>query len=232
MKIIITGGTGWVGNAVLRECLSTPTTTSVISISRRDPGIKNNKLTTILHEDFSNYPEAIVEEMKTADACIYCLGTNIPVKPAELNRKINFDYALATARVFAEATKNKTSVRFIYLSGALTEKDASKRLWIVEDNRKMRGELENALLKLDQETGSAGMRIYIARPGFVQPPGARVRTWIISAVANAILQDDLAVAMVQLALSGASSSLVENVQLKAIAQTARDALEKKDIETE
>ncbi|TVY71204.1 hypothetical protein LSUE1_G006343 [Lachnellula suecica] len=175
------------------------------------------KLTTILHDDFSNYTQHITEEMRTADACIYCLGTNIPVKPAELNRKINFDYALATARNFAEASKpNQSPVRFVYLSGALTEKDQGKHLWFLEDNRKMRGELENALLEL--EKGLDHMSISIARPGFVQPPGAHLRTWVIGKVANAILQDDLAVAMVQLALEGCQDSLVENVQLKAIAK--------------
>ncbi|KAE9380848.1 hypothetical protein N431DRAFT_324807 [Stipitochalara longipes BDJ] len=224
MKIVITGSTGWVGNAVLKKCLSTPSITSVISISRRDPAIKDDKLTTILHDDFSNYQNAIIEEMKTADACIYCLGTNIPVKPVELNRKINFDYALATAHAFAEATKNKPPTRFVYLSGALPEKDPNKHLWILEDNRKMRGELENALLKLDQETGSTGMGVYIARPGFVQPPGAKIRTWIIGTIANAILQDDLAIAMTQLALKGSSGPLVENVELKSIAENTRLAL--------
>ncbi|KAN0120233.1 hypothetical protein V8E51_002441 [Hyaloscypha variabilis] len=224
MKIVITGSTGWVGNAVLKKCLSTPAITSVVSISRRAPEINDDKLTTILHDDFSSYPNAIIEKMKTADACIYCLGTNIPVKPAELNRKINFDYALATANAFSEATKNKPSIRFVYLSGALPEKDPNKRLWILEDNRKMRGELENALLKLDQEAGPTGMKIYIARPGFVQPPGANVRTWLISTIANTILQDDLAAAMVQLALEGSSGPLVENAELKSIASSAKTSL--------
>lgn len=79
----------------------------------------------------------------------------------------------------------------------------------------MRGALENAFLKMDQE---AGMSIYITRPGFVQPPGAHVRTWIIGKFTNAILQEDLAAAMVRLALVGGENSLVENDELKAIAK--------------
>ena len=159
--------------------------------------------------------------METANAFIYCLGTNIPVKPDDLNRKINFEYAIATAHIFADATKNNSSVRFVYLSGALPEKDPNKRLLFLENNRKMRGELENALLKLDQETGPTGMRIYIARPGFVQPPRAHVRVWVIGKIANAILQEDLSAAMVQLALEGSSTPLVENDELKSIAKSSQ-----------
>jgi hypothetical protein len=49
---------------------------------------------------------------------------------------------------------------------------------------------------------SSGLRIYIVRPGFVQPQGAVIRNWIIGKIANAILLEDLAVAIVDAALSG------------------------------
>jgi len=81
----------------------------------------------------------------------------------------------------------------------------------------MRGELENALLKLDQDTASTGLRIYIVRPGFVQPQGAVIRTWIIDKIANAILLEDLAAAMVEVGLSGSGGTFVENKELKLIA---------------
>jgi len=218
MKIILFGSTGYIGRAVLERCLSSSSITSVVSISRRDPGITHPKLSIITHSDFSTYPHHVLEEMRTADACIYCLGTNIPVKPPSLNRKINFEYALATARTFVELTKEKKPpTRFVYLSGALVEKDPNKTLWLVQENRRMRGELENALLKLDQDTASTGLRIYIVRPGFVQPQGAVIRTWIIDKIANAILLEDLAAAMVEVGLSGSGGTFVENKELKLIA---------------
>jgi nucleoside-diphosphate-sugar epimerase len=223
MKIILFGSTGYIGHAVLQRCLSSSLITSIVSISRRDPGITHPKLSIILHNDFSTYPHHILEELKTADTCIYCLGTNIPVKPPSLNRKINFEYALATLRIFVELTKGKKSpTRFVYLSGALVEKDPNKTLWFVQENRRMRGELENALLKLDQEaTSSSGSRIYIVRPGFVQPQGAVIRTWVIGKIANAILLEDLAVAMVDVALSGSGGISVENRELKLIAESVQ-----------
>ncbi len=222
MKVIITGSTGYVGRAVLERCLSSSSVTSVVSISRRDPGIKHPKLSVVLHHDFSTYPIHILEEMKTADSFIYCLGTNVPIKPSELNRQINFEYALATARIFADTTQEKKSpTRFVYLSGALTEKDANKRLWIIAENRRMRGELENALLKLSKDISSTKLSIHIIRPGFVQPQGAILRAYIIGKVANAIFQEDLAIAMVHIALEGSGNTLVENDELKSIAKDLR-----------
>jgi hypothetical protein len=74
-------------------------------------------LAIILQNDFSTYPHLILEETRTTGSCIYCLGTNIPVKPPSLNRKINFEYVVATARAFVELTdETKSPTRFVYLS--------------------------------------------------------------------------------------------------------------------
>lgn len=216
MKVVITGSTGYLGQQVLRQCLLSPSITSIVSISRRDPGVLDEKLEVILHNDFSQYPPDILSRIQDAQACIYCLGTNIPVKPAKLNRKINFEYALTTARTFA-AFERSRPFHFVYLSGALVEKDMEKRLWFLADNRRMRGELENSLLHLDSERHNKGFKIFIARPGFVQPQGAVLRTWLIGCVANAIMISDFAIAMVHLALQGHDQTLVENTQLKDIA---------------
>ena len=212
------GSTGYIGREVLSQCLFSPSITSITAISRRDPGLTDAKLTTILHDDFSQYPPTILSQIQDAQACIYCLGTNIPIKPAELNRKINFDYALAAAQVFAsfDHSQHSQPFHFVYLSGALPEKDPEKPLWFLAENRKMRGELENALLRLDAEKRDAGFQVLIARPGFVQPQGAVVRTWLVGSIANAIMLQDLAVAMVQLALNGSEDTLVENRQLKSL----------------
>jgi len=176
-------------------------------------------LTVILHDDFLNYSPAVLSQMRDAEACIYCLGTNIPVKPADLNRKINFEYALSTATTFASFDHDtKHPFHFVYLSGALPEKDPGKHLWFLAENRKMRGELEVALLKLDSEKRDSGFNVFIARPGFVQPQGAVIRTWLVGCITNAIMLPDIAAAMVCLALKGNGHRLVENEELKSVAK--------------
>jgi hypothetical protein len=65
------------------------------------------------------------------------------------------------------------------------------------------------------------LKIYIVRLGFVQPRGAVIRTWIIGKIANAILLDDLAAAMVDVALAESGGKFIENMELKLIAEGAQ-----------
>lgn len=220
MKIILTGSTGYVGGEVLRQCLSHPSIASIISLSRRRLDITHPKLRVILVKVFANYSSEVLSEITGADACIYCLGTNVPIKPPELNRKINFDFAIGTAKTFTSLfTENKHkppqgSFKFVYLSGALPEKDPNKHLWFLVENRRMRGELENALLQLDRENGRrGGFEIYIARPGFVQPKGAFLQNWLVGKLSNAIMVDHLAACMLQVAMEGKRDPIIENDEL-------------------
>ncbi|KAK5122347.1 hypothetical protein LTR85_004258 [Meristemomyces frigidus] len=236
MKVILFGSTGYVGAEVLRRCLDRPDITSIIAISRRAPAITHAKLTFIQHSDFSHYTDETLAHFAAAQACIYCLGTNFPVSPPELNRKMNFEYALDTARTFAALARGKQNAgepgagafRFVYNSGALVEKDATARLWFLEKTRKMRGDIENALLQLQREqekaesapdaTGSPAFEVLIARPGGVMPQGAVIRTWLGSWLAPAIMVGDLGVAMLELAVGGNrdEGTLVENERLIAL----------------
>lgn len=219
MKIILLGSTGYVGSEVLRQCLTHPYVLSVLSLSRRKLNITHPKLRVILVEDFTNYPSEILSEISDADACIYCLGTNVPVRPPELNRKINFEFAIKTARsfaqTFAEYNANR-SFKFVYLSGALPEKDPNKRLCFLEENRRMRGHLENTLLQLDHDTGTSGFEVYIARPGFVQPQGAFFRNWLIGKPSNSIMVHHLAACMLQVTMEGKRDPIIENGELNSI----------------
>jgi nucleoside-diphosphate-sugar epimerase len=51
-KVIITGGTGMVGEGVLLECLAEPQISAVLSVSRRPAGITHPKLKEYLVPDF------------------------------------------------------------------------------------------------------------------------------------------------------------------------------------
>jgi len=223
MKIILTGSTGFIGSEVLRQCLSHPSITSIVVVSRRNIPITDSKIQLILHDDFSHYPPTLMSALAGAEACIYCLGSNVPVRPPELNRRINFDYALGTAKSFSESlvTQNQEKrFRFVYLSGALPEKDPEKHLWFLAENRRMRGELENALIQLDKDTRDTGFEVHIVRPGFVQAQGATIQNWVIGRLANAIMVHHLAACMVEVALHGYPDVILENETLNALGKAA------------
>ncbi|OKL61417.1 hypothetical protein UA08_03681 [Talaromyces atroroseus] len=198
-------------------------TSPTFALSRRDLNISHAKLRVMIVDNddfFLHHPPELLSHVQDADACIYCLGTNVPVRPAELNRKINFEFAISTARRFSAEKSRSTGSRpfkFVYLSGALPEKDETKKLWFLADNRRMRGQLENELLRLDAETRPGGLfEVYIARPGFVQPQGAWLRTWVVGKLANSIMMHHLAASMLQVALEGHSGPIVENEELNGI----------------
>jgi len=70
MKIILTGSTGFIGKAVLEQCLNNPAITSIIALSRRELPA-NPKLTSVIMKDFKMYPEEVLEQLKSAEACIW-----------------------------------------------------------------------------------------------------------------------------------------------------------------
>ena len=215
MKVAVTGSSGFIGQDILSQCLANPMITSVIAVSRRQLLVSSPKLRTVIHDDFSSYPSSLMSELQDADACIYALGTVSPSKP-EFNRRVNMDYTISAAKAFAKSAALHTSgrqgkkFRFVYCSGTFTERDQGKHLWIMSQNRKMRGEVELQLLDLSREAAGDGLEIFIARPGFVQARYAKLRTLVVGSLFKAIRVDVFAVAMIKIAVSGAENQIVEN----------------------
>lgn len=55
MRVIIFGATGMVGQGVLRECLVDARVERVLVVGRSPTGVRNAKLTEIIHDDFTDY---------------------------------------------------------------------------------------------------------------------------------------------------------------------------------
>lgn len=186
MKVILTGATGYIGSQVLELLLSDPAIETVVTITRRpipdtllppsSSSPRGDKLKQIIHADFSSWPTSrsalftLYPDLEGADACVYALGIYSPWN-MELEKKVNNEYALATARAFKTAFSaspssslpspygNETQAgsersarngfRFVYLSGGLTERDQNRTLWIFGKSRKVRGLLEIDLIATD-----------------------------------------------------------------------------------
>ena len=162
-KVIITGSTGMVGKGVLYECLENPVVSDILVINRTSIGLKHPKLKEILIPDFFDLDD-IKNEMKSYQACFFCLGVSSFRMSEEKYSHLTYDLALNFAKKFLEQNENS---HFCYVSAVGS--DSSERgsvMWA-----KVRGRLENALFKLDFKS------VKIFRPGFIQPlNGIKSRT--------------------------------------------------------
>lgn len=71
MKIIITGATGLIGGGALQSALKHPDVTSIVVLARRETGVRDPKLTTIIKKDYKSYETAELKQLKGADGCIW-----------------------------------------------------------------------------------------------------------------------------------------------------------------
>ena len=155
MKVVLFGGSGMVGQGVLRECLLDDDVQSVVSVVRKQTGQKHDKLREILHNDFLDY-SSLKTEFVGADACFYCLGVSSGgMKEAEYQR-LTYDFTLAAASTLADINP---SLVFVYVSGQGTDSTEKGRvMWA-----RVKGKTENALLRLPFKA------VYMFRPGMIQP---------------------------------------------------------------
>ena len=75
MNVIIFGGTGMIGQGVVRECLADPGVERVLSIGRSRTGITDRKLRELVHHDLWRY-DSVEAELSGFDACFFCLGVS------------------------------------------------------------------------------------------------------------------------------------------------------------
>jgi uncharacterized protein YbjT (DUF2867 family) len=72
MKLILVGASGFIGGGVLRRALALPAVSAVVVLARRPlDGVSHPKLRVVLHTDFGAYPDEVLKEAATADACIW-----------------------------------------------------------------------------------------------------------------------------------------------------------------
>ena len=155
LKIILTGASGMVGEAVLMECLQNNEVERVLVVGRRACGIQHPKLTEILH---NNFFDLIALENKLAgyNACFFCLGvSSIEMKEDEY-RKMTYDLTMH----FAQAVlRVNDEISFCYISGTGTDSsENSHMMWA-----RLKGKTENDLMKMPFKA------VYNFRPGMLIP---------------------------------------------------------------
>jgi len=73
MKVILFGGSGMIGQGVLRECLLAEDVDEVLAIGRTQLALRHPKLRQIVRADLFNYTE-MEAELHGFDACFFYIG--------------------------------------------------------------------------------------------------------------------------------------------------------------
>lgn len=78
MHLILTGATGHVGSAVLHNMLAQEGISRISILSRRPVKMAegHTKAKVIIHEDFNQYSQALLDELKDAHGCVWAQGVS------------------------------------------------------------------------------------------------------------------------------------------------------------
>jgi uncharacterized protein YbjT (DUF2867 family) len=146
-RILIAGGSGLIGQAVLEQLLARPSI-QIVALVRRPLGLVAPELTEIVC-DFGSLE---AHPLPDADVAICCLGTTLKVAGSrEAFHRVDFDYIVN----FARAAKKAGVKRFVLLSSAGASPSA--RVYY----SRVKGETETAVKDVGFE------RLVIARPSLL-----------------------------------------------------------------
>ncbi|KAG9235654.1 hypothetical protein BJ875DRAFT_373780 [Amylocarpus encephaloides] len=235
MKIILTGATGMIGLEVLAQCIKSPSVTQIIVLIRKplpESTSTSPKIRVIIHENFLSYPDSVLQQLSGAQACIWAQGV-VKAKTCELQREINVTYPLTFIEAIRpylrpELLSQQRKFNFIYISGLACERNMDRKLWVLSQARKIKGEMENHLIA---QTGAntdtfAG---YITRPGSVIPPNSKlmdVLGVLTSPIYPVMKVEELAVAMIDISLNGLLERS-EDVKLEDYLTIMHDELQRR-----
>lgn len=155
INAIITGSTGMVGKAVLLECLESKNVKSVLLINRKPIDTKHEKITEIIHQDFTNL-SPIKESIKGFNACFHCMGVSSIGLNEDTFSKLTFDITKEFVDTLHELNNEMV---FNYVSGTGTDSsEQGSTMWA-----NIKGKTENYILNKGFKDA------YMFRPGGIVP---------------------------------------------------------------
>ena len=162
LRVILTGASGMVGEAVLNECLQDNRVESVITLNRKSLGITHPKLKEVVLQNL--YDLSSVEKYLVGyTTCFYCLGTTSAGKTEDEYFRVT---NVLTMIVATTLCKLNPSMVFCYISAAGADNSGhDKVMWA-----RVKGKTENELKKLPFN------HFYAFRPFLLTPNGGSAKT--------------------------------------------------------
>jgi hypothetical protein len=215
MNVLLFGATGSVGGCVLRVCEASPKVHEVRAIVRRPLANSHSKARVFIHTDYERF-DAVRQAFATIDACFYCLGISVTQVSGDAEyRHITRDFAVAAARVLQQESPN---ARFHFVSGQGANL-RSRFMWA-----RVKAETERELIDL---TGAVCWRpaAIDGMPSASEPlmyrlirPGLK----LLSPFRRFYVKgNDIGLAMIQATREGARSRIIENAEIRDIADRAK-----------
>ncbi len=163
MRVLLFGGSGMVGQGVLRECLLDARVSEVVGVGRGGSGVTHAKYRELLRPDLFDL-RGWESELSGFDACFFCLGVSAAGMRDDEYKRLTYDLTLGVARFLRE---RNPGMCFVYVSGQGTDGSGKSRIaWA-----RVKGDTENAIL------GMGFRDAYAFRPGMIQPMhGERTKT--------------------------------------------------------
>ena len=218
MRVLLFGGTGMVGQGVLRECLLDPRVEQVLSVVRHATGAASPKLTELGHENFYDWT-SVEDQFNGFDACFFCLGVSAVGMTEADYRHVTYDLTLGVAEVLVR----RHVKAFIYVSGQGTN-EHGRAMWA-----RVKGATESSLRQLPFSS------VFCFRPGYIQPlHGIRSKvSWynaiyaalgwaypVLRRVAKPFVTStqEIGRAMISVAARGYPKQILENADIAAAAR--------------
>lgn len=155
MRALLFGGSGMIGQGVLRELLQRPEVTKVISVGRTGLEQKHEKLEELLRKDLHDW-SGTEAAFTGIDAVFFCLGVSSGGLSEAEYTKISYDLTMGVAKALI---KTSPQAVFCFISGAGTDSSEKGRtMWA-----RVKGRTENDLQKVGFKA------VYCFRPGYIQP---------------------------------------------------------------
>lgn len=219
MKVIITGSTGMVGQAVLIECLEHNKVEEVLVVNRSSIGLNNPKLKEIIHKDFADF-SAIKDQLAGYDACFHCMGVSAAGMSDEKYMALTFGISKSLADVLFETSPGLV---FNYVSGTGTDSSENgNTTWA-----NVKGKTENYIFEKGFKDA------YAFRPGVILPEkGVQSKTslynimYILTRPLFPLLRkldsittsSKVGLAMINSVLKGQDNKILENVDINNLAK--------------
>lgn len=226
MKVVLSGSTGFIGSEVLTHCLNHPSITSVLILTRRDPGhlAEHPKAKVIVLKNFTSYDESTITELRTADAAIWCLGTYTGIETVDV------EYPLAFIKIIKARPSGSTRFRYVQLGGAFTEPppkegQGERSLWFFKNGRRVRGAAEARVLKSAEDGPRSEFEVYVVKPAAVLPRYNAILERCILGVLGESLSitiNELGAVMVDLAVHGGEQKVILNREIVRLARRLQE----------